>query len=158
MAFSYERQKSYTGKVQYRIDGNAVVTANGKPWKRGEVKDVAKSVYADGLVASGNFAHVPADTPVGVPGADDGAQTEVAETALTSRVRGFLAEREPNSLPPDAERRVRELLDASVASDQVGPDATQEVKFENSVLRREISEELDQIAAANPQTATEEQE
>jgi hypothetical protein len=73
-SFSYERVKHHTGKVQYRIDGASAVSANGKSIKSGEVRAFKNPAYTNGLVATGNFAHVPADTPLGLP-ADETTET-----------------------------------------------------------------------------------
>lgn len=81
-AFSFDRVKSFTGKVQFRIDGSSVVTANGKSWKRGEVKEVKSPIYANGIVSTGNFAHVAVDTPIGVPG--DGEDFSVERDGLAT--------------------------------------------------------------------------
>lgn len=100
-AFTYERVKEYTGKVQYRTDGSSFVRTGQRRIARGEVvrlavhpdtaadPDVAEELLdtfrqlervARGLVATGHFIHVPADTPTGIP------QNEVAppEQAPTS--------------------------------------------------------------------------
>ncbi len=66
--FTYERVKEYTGKVQYRADGGASVKIADK-WtaRRGEVVELPERV-AIGAVRTGQFAHVPADAPLGVDG------------------------------------------------------------------------------------------
>lgn len=93
-AFSFERQKSFTGKVQFRIDGSSVVTANGKSWKRGEVKEVKSPIYANGIVSTGNFAHVPADTPLGVPGNGEESAAEVETLAATPGTTNLIEQEE----------------------------------------------------------------
>jgi hypothetical protein len=65
--FTYERVREFTGKVQYRVDSSEVVKVGGRTYRRGEVGEVKKAAHAYGMVATGNFAHVPADTPLGVP-------------------------------------------------------------------------------------------
>jgi hypothetical protein len=65
--YSFPVERDYTGKVQFRTDRGAEVQCPDGPWRRGEVKEIKKQKYADNLVRSGNHAHVPADTEVGVP-------------------------------------------------------------------------------------------
>lgn len=65
--FTFERVKEHTGKVQYRTNGAAVVNVAGRKIRRAEVVAFKSADFTAGLVAGGDFAHVPADTPVGVP-------------------------------------------------------------------------------------------
>lgn len=78
--FTYERVKEFTGKLQYRTDRASAVSAAGRSVKRGEVIEITNEALARALVLSGNFAHVPADTPLGIPA----PPTEAAPSAATT--------------------------------------------------------------------------
>jgi hypothetical protein len=94
-AFSFERVKSHTGKVQYRTDGASAVTVAGRTIRRGEVVEFAKAQFANSLVANGNFAHVPGDTPTGVPASlSPFTETETAEAAAPAETTSLLIEEE----------------------------------------------------------------
>lgn len=86
--FTYERVKEFTGKVQFRVDGPSVATLSGRTVKRGEVLAFEKESFANAIVQTGNYAHVPADTPLGVPvhaeEAPTPATTEPGETAASA--------------------------------------------------------------------------
>jgi len=69
--FTYERVKEHTGKVQFRVNGPSAGSVAGRRVVRGEVLAFAKPEMTSGLVATGNFAHVPADTPIGPPAATE---------------------------------------------------------------------------------------
>lgn len=75
--FFYPVVKEPTGRVQYRTDRAEVVTIDRiGDVRRGQVVSIAPvgkqptaraMDFARGLVSSGNFSHVAADTPLGVP-------------------------------------------------------------------------------------------
>lgn len=79
--FTYERVKGHTGKVQYRTDGASIAQVAGGIVRRGEVIAFAKPSITNALVESGNFAHVPVDTPLGVPVVEELATPVPVESA-----------------------------------------------------------------------------
>jgi hypothetical protein len=67
-SFSFPTVKRYTSWMQYRTDrADVVQTSRGEKWHRGEVQRVMNKAYADNLVAQGQHAHVPINTPLGQP-------------------------------------------------------------------------------------------
>jgi hypothetical protein len=66
--FTYDTGKVPTGKMQFRTNGPAKVHVEKiGDVSRGEVVAVKSVNVANSLWVGGNFAHVPADTPLGVP-------------------------------------------------------------------------------------------
>lgn len=141
--FTYERVKEHTGKVQYRVNGAAAVTVAGKRVTRGEVIASDQPNFTNGLVRTGNFAHVPADTTVGplsteTPDADprlfdplnppaivtDNSPFDApaVEAPLSVRLREWHRDAGP-SLTPDLDRRLLELTDGAEAGEKVPHDS-----------------------------------
>lgn len=81
-AFHYPVVRKFTGKLQYRAnDMERVEGTPFGPFMRGEVKEVRSQTAADGIVESGQFSHVAADTPVGQPEEYRPKSTKPAATA-----------------------------------------------------------------------------
>lgn len=151
-SFTYERVKGCTGKVQYRTDGASAITVAGRSVKRGEVIAVKNAATERALVAGGNFAHVPADTPLGVPVVDAETPLSQASVPLSIRIRDHIAGYP--SLSEDAVSRLMQLADAAESTESVSSDADPTLLAETEVLRGKIVDEFLQIQSA--QTKTEE--
>jgi len=65
--FTAHVSREYTGRVQYANDRAGSIKTNAGVVRRGEVFAASESL-AFGLVDHGDFAHVAADTPLGVDG------------------------------------------------------------------------------------------
>lgn len=66
-SFTFPKVRGFTGKIQYRVDDMESINSPFGVVKRGEVKEVLSKGTAENLVENGDFSHVAADTPVGVP-------------------------------------------------------------------------------------------
>lgn len=101
--FTYPVKAKYTGKVQYRVNDAASVATPFGVVKRGEVREIRNRETANALVASGLFAHVDVDSPVGQPTeikALDAAKKPApapADTPKTQEGSGVTQTQEPST-------------------------------------------------------------
>lgn len=79
-SYTYPIFRRYTGRMQFMVDGPEAVDVGSRGRvKRGEVISIGNPEYANSLADTGQFAHVAADTPLGVPAAPvDHGDTEEA--------------------------------------------------------------------------------